>query len=51
LKTSWGTTWGLREPHGNTLGTHWEQEKKPPKILSPTPQKEKNTGPLMSACM
>jgi len=47
LKTSWGTTWGLREPHGNTLGTG----KKTPKILSPTPQKEKNTGPLISACM
>jgi len=51
LGTSWGTTWGFREPHGNMMGTHWEQEKNNFFLFFPPPQKEKNTGPLMSACM
>jgi len=38
LGISWGTTWGLEEPFGNLMGTHWEQgknQKNPSSTLPP----------------
>ncbi len=42
----------LWEPHGNIMGTHWEQGKKQkiPFPHLPSPPKRKKTGLLLSAC-
>jgi hypothetical protein len=43
LRCYWGHLW---EPHGNMMGTHWEQGKKNPKISLPPPHlKRKKLDP------
>jgi hypothetical protein len=53
LGTPYGTTWELEECQWNMLGTDWEHRRKKTNYNYPTlshPQKEKKTGPIMSAC-